>query len=118
MRAGAAVSYFIAVLFIATAFTGSVRAGDGIVITAVPSSFTPNKIVLHAGQTTTLHFEKTEGVHSIASQELGIRSTILTPGKNVDIDVTPAKTGTFVVHCGIVCGTDHESMALTVVVNS
>ena len=91
-------------------------SGNTIDITAVPSSFTPNRIVLHLGQKTTLRFSHTEGVHSIASSDLGIDSTVIAAGKDVDVSVTPKTAGTYVLHCGVVCGVDHDSMSLTVTV--
>jgi heme/copper-type cytochrome/quinol oxidase subunit 2 len=32
--------------------------------------------------------------------------------------VTPSKAGTYVLHCEIVCGEQHDSMALTITVES
>ncbi len=95
------------------ASTQAARA-DSIDVNAVPSSFSPATIVMHTGQTTTLHFSRTQGVHGIASSELGIPNTILAPGKDVDIAVTPKKAGTYVIHCLLVCGSDHDNMTLTV----
>ena len=91
-------------------------SGNTIDITAVPSTFTPSHIVLHVEQTSTLHFSHTEGVHSIASSDLGIDSTVIAPGKDVNVSVTPKKAGTYVLHCGVVCGADHDNMSLTVTV--
>ncbi len=92
------------------------QSGKSIDITAVPSTFTPNRILLHVGQTTNLHFTHTEGVHSIESADLGIASTTLAPGQDVDVSVTPKKAGSYVLHCGVVCGADHDNMSLTVTV--
>jgi len=109
----------VATIFVlSTAFTISAesQSGKSLDITAVPSTFTPNHVLLHVGETTTLHFSHTEGVHSIESADLGIDSTTLAPGKDVDVSVTPKKAGTYVLHCGIVCGADHDNMSLTVTV--
>ena len=89
-----------------------------IEITAVPSKFTPDTIVLHAGQTTRLDFKNVEGVHGIESSDLGVPQTVLSPGKDTTVDVTPSKPGTYVLHCQIVCGTDHPNMTLTVKVEA
>lgn len=91
-------------------------ANDAIVITAVPSKFTPDKIMLRVGETATLRFTRIEGVHSIASPELGIRPTVLTPASDAEITVTPSQKGTFILHCAIVCGADHANMILKIVV--
>jgi heme/copper-type cytochrome/quinol oxidase subunit 2 len=87
---------------------------DAVSITAVPSTFTPSTITLHRGVTTKLVFMHTQGVHAIESDALGIPKTILSPDKDVTIDVTPSHDGTYVLRCEIVCGPDHDSMALTV----
>ncbi|MDQ6825896.1 MAG: cupredoxin domain-containing protein [Candidatus Eremiobacteraeota bacterium] len=94
----------------------SANGSSTIQITAVPSSFTPNRIVMHVGQTTTLEFNHTEGVHGIASSDLGIPNTILSADKTNHIEVTPKKAGTFTIRCQTICGDKHADMALTVVV--
>ena len=102
-------------IVLATAYaTVAQNASDAVTITAVPSTFTPSKITLHRGVTTKLIFTHTEGVHAIESEALGIPNTVLSPGKDVTIDVTPAKDGTYILRCEIVCGQDHDSMMLTV----
>lgn len=114
-----ALALVASLLFCSGAPTSAQTAAAGtITIIAVPSTFTPNAIVLHAGRTTTLHFSHTQGVHAIASPELGIPNTVLAAGKDVDVAVTPAHTGTYVLHCQIVCGADHDTMTLTVTVES
>ncbi|MBV8638239.1 MAG: cupredoxin domain-containing protein [Candidatus Eremiobacteraeota bacterium] len=90
------------------------NAPDAVTITAVPSTFTPSSITLHRGVPAKLIFSHTEGVHEIESDELGIPKTILAPGKDVTIDVTPDKDGVYTLRCEIVCGPDHDKMALTV----
>jgi len=99
-------------------FSGTAHASSAVDIVAVPSKFNPDKITLKAGVTTKLEFSHTEGVHAIQSAALGIPLTTLAPGKDVAIDVTPSKPGTYVLHCEVICGSDHESMTLTVTVES
>jgi cytochrome c oxidase subunit 2 len=78
--------------------------------------FTPNKITVTVNEPVTLHFTSTSGVHGVESKDLGIKQTAITPGKPVDVTFTPAKAGTYVIHCSIVCGAGHADMALTIVV--
>ena len=85
-------------------------------ITASNWKFAPNAITLHAGQATQLRLTSSQGVHGLESKELGIPLTVLEPGKVVTIRVTPAKAGTYVLRCAIVCGPGHQNMVLTVVV--
>lgn len=114
-----ALALIAPLLFCSPASTSAqTTSSDTIAITAVPSTFSPNAIVLHVGRTTTLHFSNTQGVHAIASSELGIPNTVLAAGKDVDVAVTPKRAGTYVLHCQIVCGADHDTMTLTVTVAS
>lgn len=76
--------------------------------------FTPNTVTLHVGETTTLRLTSTEGVHGIKSDDLGIPLTTIAPGKFITVDVTPKKTGTYVLPCQIMCGSGHADMKLTV----
>ena len=94
----------------------NVQAEETITIVAVPSKFTPATITLHRGVTTKLVFAQTQGVHGIQSDDLGIPQTTLEPGKDVSLEVTPQKAGTYVLHCQIVCGEDHANMTLKVIV--
>lgn len=104
------------------ALAGMLIAGAAAPAAAHPSidvaasnwKFTPAAIVLHVGETTQLRLTSTEGVHGIKSDALGIPLTTLTPGKFVIVAVTPKKTGTYVLHCEIICGPGHGSMALTI----
>ena len=108
----------VAILFCTLSAGSAAQASSTIQITAVPSTFSPDKVVMHVGQTTTLEFNHTEGIHGIASTDLGIPETVIAPDKTTTIDVTTAKTGTYVLHCQIVCGEKHADMALTVIVES
>jgi cytochrome c oxidase subunit 2 len=94
------------------------NADDSIQITAVPSKFTPDSITLHQGVTTKLEFTHTQGVHAIESADLGIPPTTIAEGKDLVIEVTPKKAGTYVLHCEVFCGPDHEHMTLTVTVEA
>lgn len=89
-------------------------ANPTIDVVASNWKFTPNTIVLHAGQTTTLRLSSKEGVHGLQSDDLAIPSTMLAPGYVKTVDVTPKKTGTYVLHCAIMCGAGHPNMTLTV----
>ncbi len=118
MRASAIV--LVGVLFAAaTAVTTSAvssQSTDPAVVTinaTADQKFEPDHAVLHVGQRQTLRFTSTGGVHGIASAELGIPSTMITPGKPVSVSVTPRKLGKYKVPCSIVCGPGHADMILT-----
>lgn len=107
------------IVFVIAAMTVSVPAlvalaHPSIDIVASNWKFTPSTIELHVGQQTTLRLTSSEGVHGLASSDLGIPQTTITPGTWQTVVVTPTKAGTYVLHCTIVCGAGHPNMALTV----
>jgi cytochrome c oxidase subunit II len=89
-------------------------AGSAVDIVASNWTFTPSEIRLHVGQTTTLRLTSKEGVHGLQSADLGIPQTTIVPGAVKTVDVTPKKTGQYVLHCAIMCGAGHPNMTLTV----
>lgn len=108
-----AVVTALVVLAFAVAFKPA-PAHPSMDIVASNWKFTPSTITLHVGETTTLRFTSTAGVHGVKSDELGIPLTTILPGKFVTVDVTPKKAGTYVVPCAIMCGAGHADMKLTV----
>ncbi len=89
-----------------------------IAITASNYKFAPARIEGVVGEKLTLQLVSAEGVHGFGSKELGIPSTILTPGRTVEISFTPSKPGTFKTQCTIICGPEHDGMAITVAVRA
>ena len=113
--------YTLRNLGLAAAFAGaatmpiaSMPAQPTINIVASNWKFTPNTIQLHAGQTTTLRLTSSEGAHGLESADLGIPQTMIMPGSTRSVQVTPKKTGKYVLHCAIMCGAGHPNMTLTV----
>lgn len=76
--------------------------------------FTPDTITVPPGEPTTLRLTSSEGVHGIASKDLNIPDTTILPNKFTTVTFTPAKEGTYVVHCSVVCGAGHPNMTLTI----
>jgi cytochrome c oxidase subunit 2 len=107
-----------AVLSLAAVFAGAVPANahPSIDIAVANWKFTPATITIPVGEPTTLRLTTTSGVHGIQSDDLGIPLTTIPNGKIVEVTFTPKKTGTYVLHCQIVCGPGHPNMALTIVV--
>ena len=89
-------------------------AHPSIDIVASNWKFTPATITVPVGEPTTLRVTSSEGVHGIASKELNIPDTTIMPNKFTTVTFTPAKVGTYVVHCSVVCGAGHPDMALTI----
>jgi heme/copper-type cytochrome/quinol oxidase subunit 2 len=116
-RLGVAIGLSMAVALGVAAFVASpVNAHPTIDIAVANWKFTPAKITIPAGEPSVLRFTSTQGVHGVQSDELGIKQTTLGPGKSEVVTFTPAKPGTYVMHCSIMCGQGHPDMALTIVV--
>ena len=107
-----------AVVSLAALFAGAVPASahPSIDIAVANWKFTPAKITVPVGEPTTLRLTTTSGVHGIMSDDLGIPLTTIPNGKVIEVTFTPKKTGTYVLHCQIVCGPGHADMALTIIV--
>jgi cytochrome c oxidase subunit 2 len=86
------------------------------VVATADQKFAPDHIVLHVGKRQTVRFTSAGGVHGIASKDLGIPATMITPDKPVSVSVTPQKAGSYKIQCSIMCGPGHADMALTIVV--
>ena len=111
------VVYAAMVSLFAIAFFLPVHAGAAsaakIDVTASNWKFTPGTITVHLNQATTLNFVSKEGVHGVASPDLGISSTVVMP-KSTSVTFTPHKTGTYQLHCTMPCGPGHADMVLIV----
>lgn len=89
-------------------------AHPSIDIVASNWKFTPATITVPVNEETTLRVTSAEGVHGIASKELGIDDTTIMPNKFVTLKFTPKTAGTFVIHCSVMCGAGHPNMTLTI----
>ncbi len=86
-----------------------------VTITASATTlFSPSEITVHVGQPVELKIVGQSGVHGIQSSELGIPATTITPGSTQTVTFTPAKVGTYTVHCTIPCGMSHDKMMFVV----
>ncbi len=90
-------------------------AANDVTITAKNFSFSPAVVRLKKGEPVTFHLRAAQGVHGLNAPEVGINSMVLTAKEQI-VRATPSKSGTFVVHCSIVCGTGHAQMAMTFIV--
>jgi cytochrome c oxidase subunit II len=86
-----------------------------IEVTASNWKFSPGTILAHPGQTIVLHAKSIEGAHALISDDLGVKSVMLLPGKSVDITfVAPTKPGKYYMHCHLPCGPGHDKMVVEV----
>jgi cytochrome c oxidase subunit 2 len=83
-----------------------------IEISAKQFQFLPGEITLKKGEPVVLVLKSVDVAHGIHFKELGIE-TKAGKGQTSELAFTPDKTGTFVGHCSVFCGSGHGSMTLT-----
>ena len=83
-----------------------------IEVTAKKFTFTPGDITLKKGEPVVLVIKCADVAHGIRFKELGVETKV-GKGQTAELAFTPAKTGTFVGHCSVFCGSGHGAMTLT-----
>jgi len=83
-----------------------------IEVTAKRFDFTPGEITLKKGEPVVLVLKSADVAHGVRFKELGV-SVNAGKGQTTEVAFTPDKTGTFVGHCSVFCGSGHGSMTLT-----
>lgn len=91
------------------------RLGDAAAPRVIPVRarrfvFTPDKIVLKAGEPVVLELIAEDVIMGFSAPDLGVRAD-MPPGQTVRLAVTPAKAGTYTFLCDLFCGSGHESMS-------
>jgi cytochrome c oxidase subunit 2 len=82
-------------------------------LTAKRFEFTPNEVTVKVNQPAVLVFKSEDVTHGMHFDDLDINATI-EKGKGAEVKFTPTKTGDFVGHCAVFCGTGHGGMSLTI----
>jgi cytochrome c oxidase subunit II len=78
-------------------------------------AFTPSEIHLVRGVPVTLELTSSDVVMGFNAPDFGVRSDIL-PGTLSRLRLNPDKSGNFLFHCDIFCGSGHEEMNGTLIV--
>lgn len=109
----------LAVLFLcvagSTILVPSVQAQTApqrIEITAEKFSFKPGEITVKAGQPVVLVLKSLDVAHGLHIRDLGIDIKVKA-GETGGVTFTPSKTGDFIGHCSVFCGSGHGSMTFT-----
>lgn len=84
-----------------------------IEVTAKRFAFDPGELTLKKGEPVTLVLKSADVAHGIRIKQLGIEVKV-GKGQTSELAFTPDKTGTFVGHCSVFCGSGHGGMTLTV----
>jgi cytochrome c oxidase subunit 2 len=82
-----------------------------IEITAKRFGFTPGEITLKKGQPVILVLKDGDVAHGLRIRELNVDMKVK-PGATTEFQFTPQKTGDFVGHCSVFCGSGHGSMSI------
>lgn len=103
-------------LIVAGAFsTRIVRAQDSprrIDVTAKRFTYVPAEITLKKGQPVVLIIRSADVAHGLRFRDLNLDMKI-SKGGTAEMKFTPEKTGDFVGHCSVFCGSGHGGMMLT-----
>jgi cytochrome c oxidase subunit 2 len=83
-----------------------------IEVTAKRFTFTPGDITLKKGEPVVLVLKSVDVAHGISFKEFGVQTKV-GKGQTSELAFTPDKTGTFVGHCSVFCGSGHGTMELT-----
>ena len=98
---------------------GSVRAEHEkpIYVIAVQYAFRPNTLRLAAGEEYNLQMLSTDVVHAISIQMGGTSyNAVVMPGIVTALKLKPTKPGKYLVLCNEYCGTGHDYMYFSVIV--
>ncbi len=86
-----------------------------IKVVAKRFDYTPGEIRLKKGVPVTLELTTLDVPMGFNAPDFGVRADIM-PGAVSKVSFTPDKTGTFLFHCDIFCGSGHENMEGTIIV--
>jgi cytochrome c oxidase subunit II len=98
-----------------TLFATPARAEDAprrIEITAKRFAFEPGDITLKKGQPVVIVLKSIDVPHGLRFRELNV-AVKAGAGGTAEVQFTPQKTGDFVGHCYVFCGSGHGTMMLT-----
>jgi cytochrome c oxidase subunit 2 len=84
-----------------------------IEITAKRFTFEPGDITLKKGQPVVIELKSIDVPHGLRFRDLNV-SLKVGAGGTAEVEFTPQKTGDFVGHCSVFCGSGHGSMVLTI----
>jgi cytochrome c oxidase subunit 2 len=84
-----------------------------IEVTAKRFAFEPSEITLKKGEPVVLVVKSADVAHGIRFRDLNVEVNVRAGGTG-EVHFTPTKTGDFVGHCSVFCGSGHGSMVLKI----
>ncbi|MGD0631928.1 MAG: cupredoxin domain-containing protein [Terracidiphilus sp.] len=88
-------------------------APQRIEITAKRFNFEPGEITLKKGHAVVLVLKSADVAHGIRIRDLNVDVKV-GKGGTAEVQFTPDKTGDFIGHCSVFCGSGHGSMIFKV----
>ena len=82
-----------------------------IVLLAKRFNYTPGEITLKKGQPVILVLKSQDVAHGLRLRDFNINIKVKAGGVK-EVQFTPEKTGDFIGHCSVFCGSGHGSMIL------
>lgn len=93
-------------------FSPAQEGAKRIEVSVKKFSYSPSEITLKKGEPVVLVLTSEDVAHGLKFKELNL-NTKFDKGKPSELAFTPDKTGDFVGHCSVFCGSGHGSMTLT-----
>ncbi len=93
-------------------FAPSADAPRKIDVVVKKFAYEPAEITVKKGEPVVLELTTADVAHGLKFKELDL-NTKIEKGKTSELSFTPTKTGDFVGHCSVFCGSGHGSMTLT-----
>jgi cytochrome c oxidase subunit II len=101
------------VVITTTSGIGSAQSSQRTIeVTAKRFAFDPAEITLKKGEPVDIVIKSMDVAHGLRFRELNLETKV-PKGGSTELRFTPDKTGDFVGHCSVFCGSGHGGMALT-----
>jgi len=108
------LTLFASLLAMSVSPSGFVQAQSAphrIEVTAKRFTFEPGEITLKKGEPVVLVVKSVDVAHGIRFRDLNVEINV-GAGGTAEKQFTPTKTGDFVGHCSVFCGSGHGAMVL------
>jgi cytochrome c oxidase subunit 2 len=107
-----AILAIVTVAVIVTPINHAQASPRRIEVTAKRFTYEPGEVTLKKGQPVVLVIRSLDVAHGLRFRELNLNAKI-DKGNAAELSFTPDKTGDFVGHCSVFCGSGHGGMSLT-----
>ena len=109
-------SVLLAAVLMVTGLSTSIARAETtprrVEITAKRFAFQPGEITLKKGEPVVLVLKSADVAHGLRIRDLNVAVKVDAHG-TAEVNLTPQKTGDFIGHCYVFCGSGHGSMSFT-----